>query len=147
MKLLLGCGDEQREGWIHHDRVQHSEHVDSAWDLEYYPWPWPDGAFERIEAMDVLEHLTDTVAFMDECWRILKPGGALKVRVPHYQSEDAWRDPTHKRAFHPDTFQYFDPDKEWGELYGQFYTDKHWQLSWMGVGSNITVELEKRGDA
>ncbi len=61
MKLLLGCGDEHREGWLHHDRVRHSSRVDSAHDLEVYPWPWPDMAFECIEALDVLEHLTITV--------------------------------------------------------------------------------------
>lgn len=146
MKLLLGCGDEHRKGWLHHDRTEHSDHVQIAHDLECYPWPWPDLAFERIEALDVVEHLSDTVLFMDECWRILEPAGRLKLRVPHWQSEDAWRDPSHKRAFHPDTFRYFDPEQEWGANYGRFCTDRHWCLLWVSLGDNITVELEKRDD-
>ena len=144
MKILLGCGDENRPGWAHHDRRRHSPHVDVAHDLELRPWPWANEVAERIEALDVLEHLADTVAFMDECWRILAPGGRLVVRVPHWQHVDAWIDPTHKRAFHPDTFSYFDPSMEQGQRFGRFYTDRAWRLVFTTASAqHIQAELEK----
>jgi len=144
MKLLLGCGDEVRPGWIHHDRERHSPHVALVHDLEVRPWPFTPNSAERIEALDVLEHLSDTVGFFDECHRILQPDGRLKLRVPHWQGENAWRDPTHKRAFHPDTFAYFDPETNWGTMFGKFYTKLVWRLVYVFEdGERIEAELAK----
>ena len=143
MKLLLGCGDQRRESWVHLDR--HAwEHVDIGWDLDDTPWPLEDETAERIEAIDVLEHLADTVAFMDECWRLLKPGGRLLVQAVGWQSENLWRDPTHKRGFHPDTLRYFDPDSPW-HRYGKLYTQRTWRvLSVREIDGNVITELEPR---
>jgi len=144
VKLLLGCGDEVRMGWVHHDREKHSQHVDVAHDLEVRPWPFPSNAAARIVALDVLEHLWDTVAFFDECHRILQPGGYLKVRVPHWQGENAWKDPTHRRAFHPEVFSYFDPETNWGTMFGKFYTKLVWRLVYVFEdGERIEAELAK----
>jgi SAM-dependent methyltransferase len=68
-------------------------------DLSQFPWPFEADSFDLIRASHLLEHLPDVVAFMDEAYRILKPGGRLIVRVPHYTSRSAWCDPTHVRAF------------------------------------------------
>jgi len=145
MKILLGCGDVFREGWVHHDRYRHGEHVDVACDLEVRPWPWPDGVAEEIEAVGLVEHLRDTVAFMDECWRILKPGGRLRVEVPDWRSDLAWGDPTHVRAFTVETWQYFDPDYQWHTLFGRLYTVRTWRLLYVRLGRGlIAVELLKR---
>lgn len=149
MWILLGCGADNRgPGWVHHDRTAHSAHVQVAHDLEMRPWPWADGAAEVIEARMVLEHLRDTVAFMDECWRVLAAEGRLLVTVPHWRSENAWRDPTHLRAFHPDAFQYFDPTTPWGEVYGRFYTQRFWRLArcMMPTPDSIEALLLKRSE-
>jgi SAM-dependent methyltransferase len=145
-KLLLGCGAEVREGWVHHDRIAHSPHVDVAFDLEVVPWPLADESMECIEARHVVEHLSNTVRFVDECWRVLRPGGRLVVVVPHWQSENAWRDPTHLRAFHRDTFTYFDPDLFNGKHFGHLYTQYAWSV-WKVVetGDEIVTVMEKRG--
>ena len=95
LKVLLGCGNEVRPGWTHVDRVA-LDHVDVVHDLDVYPWPFGDNTAERIEAIDVLEHLNDTVAFIDECWRILRADGVLHVQAVGWQSENLWRDPTHR---------------------------------------------------
>lgn len=145
VQILLGCGDELRSGWVHHDRRRHSSHVDVAHDLAERPWPWPDGAAARIEAHHVLEHLADTVAFFDEAWRVLRPGGRLMVSVPHCDGENAWKDPTHVKAFHPEAFTYFDPARYMGDKFGRFYTSRHWRLIHLFTdGVEIAAELEPR---
>jgi SAM-dependent methyltransferase len=142
--LLLGCGgQEARPGWVHHDRGMRPG-VDVAHDLEVRPWPWADDSAEEIEARHVLEHLADCVGFMDECWRVLRPGGRLRVWVPDWRHENAWRDPTHKRCYHPDTFAYFDPETSWGQMFGRFYTERTWRLMVCGTnGEEIEAVLEK----
>lgn len=47
---------------------------------------FPDATFDAITLWDVLEHLHDPVASLRELRRILKPGGALFVRVPNAAS-------------------------------------------------------------
>jgi len=44
---------------------------------------------------------------MEDLYRILKPGGVLKITVPYYNSKGTFQDPTHKRFFTEETFLYF----------------------------------------
>ena len=50
-------------------------------------------------------------AFVDECYRILKPEGWLEIIVPSGRSNRAFWDPTHRRFFMQETFCYF--AREW----------------------------------
>lgn len=49
-------------------------------------------------------------AFFDECWRILKPGGAMTVICPSVRNERAFWDPTHRRFISQMTFCYLSKD-------------------------------------
>jgi predicted SAM-dependent methyltransferase len=146
-KLELGCGVSPRPGYIHHDRIAHSADVDVAHDLEVFPWPWADGQFEQILALDLFEHLRcDIATWMDECWRILAPGGRVILRVPHWRSQDMWIDPTHRRWFDERTFDYWDPDK-YLHKHGRIYfaeSGKWWKVSATVTNGNIDAVLEKR---
>jgi dolichol-phosphate hexosyltransferase len=42
----------------------------------------PDGTFDAITAIDVLEHIPDVKGFMAELYRILKPDGVLLIVTP-----------------------------------------------------------------
>ena len=49
--------------------------------------PFPDGAFDRVIAAEVLEHVVDDRRAMDELARVLRPGGLLAVTVPRWLPE------------------------------------------------------------
>jgi len=49
--------------------------------------PFTDGAFDRIIAAEVLEHIDDDTAAMAELTRVLRPGGTIAVTVPSYLPE------------------------------------------------------------
>ncbi len=50
---------------------------------------FPDDTFDAITLWDVLEHVHDPVATLTELHRILRPGGAVIIRVPNLGSWDA----------------------------------------------------------
>jgi SAM-dependent methyltransferase len=52
-----------------------------------YRLPFPDAAFDRIIASEVLEHIIDDATAIGELARVLKPGGTLAVTVPAWLSE------------------------------------------------------------
>jgi SAM-dependent methyltransferase len=49
-----------------------------------------DGAFDKVLAAEVLEHVDDDVAALVELRRVLRPGGVLAVSVPHANYPFAW---------------------------------------------------------
>ena len=49
--------------------------------------PFPDGVFDRVIAAEVLEHLPNDRPAIDECARVLRPGGVLAVTVPRWFPE------------------------------------------------------------
>jgi SAM-dependent methyltransferase len=53
--------------------------------VEGPPLPFPDGAFDVITALDVIEHIEDDRAMLRELYRITRPGGLLLFSVPAYR--------------------------------------------------------------
>jgi SAM-dependent methyltransferase len=49
--------------------------------------PFPDEAFDRVIASEILEHLREDGAAMAELSRVLRPGGLLAVTVPRWWPE------------------------------------------------------------
>lgn len=128
MILNLGCGLKPIEGAVNHDRTRHSPWVDVAHDLNILPWPWADGEFEAVRAWAVLEHLhCDRLHLLDECWRILAPGGLLVAKLPYWNSEEAHDDITHYWYTTLHQFDQFDPTTQRGKDYS-FYTPLKWKL-------------------
>src|ERR1700761_7249720 len=139
LKLELGCGMSPTPGYVHHDRIQHAPHVDLAWDLRKYPWPFatsgdslgieskgkqkPPSAFlDEILALDVFEHVSIEIEpWLNECWRLLKPGGLLDIRLPSWDNELSYRDPTHLRVYHQQTMDYWDRRSPLWTGFGSFY--------------------------
>ena len=49
--------------------------------------PFPDGAFDRVIASEVMEHIPDDRAAAAELARVLRPGGTIAVTVPSWLPE------------------------------------------------------------
>lgn len=49
--------------------------------------PFADAAFDRVVTSEVLEHIQDDVAALNELVRVLRPGGMLAVTVPTWWPE------------------------------------------------------------
>lgn len=101
-RLMLGAGKHiaKQEGDVFLD-IRPFDNIDIVHDLNVTPWPFDDEKFLHINASHVIEHLDSLITFMDECHRILKPGGTLYCITPHagMNTELEWADPTHKRLY------------------------------------------------
>ncbi len=132
--LNLGCGNKpvKHEDWqvVNHDlRLDPARpYVTVAWDLSILPWPWDDLSFDRIIACAVLEHLRiNLFESIGECYRILRPGGVLHVKLPWWKGDNSWLDPTHYWHFSLRTLDMFDPDTKFGHDY-RFYGVGKWKI-------------------
>lgn len=118
IKLDLGCGRKKRDGFLGIDLVQFKDSrgeniVDYVFDIEHEPWPFEDNSVEEIQADNVLEHLDNLKYVLNQCHRVLKPGGVLIGMVPIAGSKNDFKDPTHRRHFNTQTFDYFTGRSEW----------------------------------
>lgn len=72
--------------------------VDMAIDLFRFPWPFADGEVEEVYSAHFFEHVPAKLRarFMDEVWRICKPGAQVTIICPHWDSVRAIQDFTHE---------------------------------------------------
>ncbi|MGA2244469.1 MAG: class I SAM-dependent methyltransferase [Verrucomicrobiota bacterium] len=47
---------------------------------------WPEGYFDAVTMNHVVEHLHDPPAILRHCWRLLKPGGCIRLITPNLGS-------------------------------------------------------------
>jgi len=104
--LHLGCGAAKLPGATGVDALA-LPGVDVVHDLNTTPWPFAEGSFDVILAHSVLEHLGSVVDFMNEAYRVGKPGARLVIGVPYFRSVDASDDPTHRHFFTARSMDYF----------------------------------------
>jgi SAM-dependent methyltransferase len=114
--LHLGCGLKRMEGAVNVD-LRESTVPDVVHNLDHRPWPFPGGAFDEVIAYDVIEHLDDIVATMEEIHRVSADGAVVKLTVPHFSCANAFTDITHRHWFGWFSFHYFTGENEF-----PFYT-------------------------
>lgn len=131
-----------------------------AFDLAELPWPLEDESVDELLALDVFEHLAREIIFppplgrifvalevqewLDECWRVLKPGGLLEMRLPAWNNPYSWRDPTHQRVFHQESFLYWCPSAPgtvWKD-FGRYYFGPDYQKWWRPADPDGGVTVE-----
>jgi len=149
IQLDLGCGEHKQPGFVGID-VRDLPGVDIIHDLNVHPWPLPDECAIRIMASHLVEHIPPVavgplgtwfpfMAFMDEVWRIAKPGGELMISAPYWTSPGFAQDPTHINAISEVTFAYFDPMHHSG-LWG-IYKPKPWYYSYVSFDPQWSIEV------
>lgn len=105
-RLNLGCGRDLRPGYLNVDAAAEVR-PDLVWDLDRTPYPLPANHYDEILARDVVEHLGSVPAFVEEAYRLLRPGGELEITTPHFSSANSYRDPTHRWHLGYFSFDYF----------------------------------------
>ena len=132
LKYDLACGNNLgggQKGFIGVDIVgkPHTQ-ADIVWDLMKFPWEFAkDNSVDEVFASHFIEHIPHQTLeinrpgfddpmfhFMDEIYRILKPGGLARFVAPYYTSVRAFQDPTHLRFISEPMFGYF--TKAWRKL-------------------------------
>ena len=107
--LDVGCGRNKAAGAIGVDRNPDAN-ADVLCDLDHFPYPFADGAFDRLEAVHVIEHVADVMQTMQEFHRLVRPGGRVHVVTPHYTDFSSFCDPTHRWHLNSFSFRYFGED-------------------------------------
>lgn len=83
--LNVGCGDHFAPDWNNLDLVSMPGVID--YDIRK-PLPYPDVCLDAVYASHVLEHLRpdDGLRLLQEFYRVLKPGGILRIVVPDLEA-------------------------------------------------------------
>ena len=82
-KLHIGCGPFVMEGWLNVDINCYRP------DIRYLdagkPYPFTDHSFDYIYSEHLFEHLSieEQTVMLQECYRILKPGGRMRLAMPN----------------------------------------------------------------
>jgi len=116
VRVDIGCGPNKKskdnEKWIGLDSHDYSHKYPKdefiQWDLETGCLPFCSSSVLAINARAILEHISNFIPLMNDCWRVLEPEGSIYILVPQAGQECSFRDPTHVRYFTLRTFDYFE---------------------------------------
>lgn len=149
IRLDIGCGANKQDGFVGLD-IRDLEGVDIVHDFENIPWPIPAESVLVAMASHVVEHISPHhfgfVNFMDEVWRVLRPGAEFAISLPHGSSQGFLQDPTHCNPCNEATWAYFDPEHPSG-LY-TIYQPMPWRIKYLvwSPSANMEVIMVKRGE-
>ena len=102
-RINIGGGRWYYPRWENIDYMDDSTYVDYKLDLRALQrFPFQDECAALIFSSHCLEHVSDEVALftLDECYRIMKPGGLIRIAVPDMDKAFA--------AYHSNDHQFFD---------------------------------------
>lgn len=142
IRLDIGCGRNKQHGagWVGID-FQALPGVDIVHDLTVFPWPLEDESVLVAVASHVVEHISPAnmgyIKFMNEVWRVLKPGGEFAITTPHGWSPGFLQDPTHIAQFNENTWWYFVKEHP----FYNFYTPKPWTIKYLSWDYNANIDV------
>jgi SAM-dependent methyltransferase len=108
MILDIGCGIAKTPGALGIDSNPGTQ-ADLIHDLNSYPWPLDNDAFDCVICSHIVEHVADLIRFMEEVHRVSQPGALVEIVTPHFSSRFSFTDPTHVRHLGLRSFDYFIP--------------------------------------
>ena len=107
--LDVGCGINKLPGAIGIDRNPRTR-ADVLCDLDHFPYPFRDDSFDRLQAIHVIEHLSNVIRALEEFHRLVRAGGTVLIVTPHYPDFSSFCDPTHRWHLNSFSFRYFSAD-------------------------------------
>ncbi len=110
MILDVGCGTRKAEPGAIGIDIHPRSVADIMWDLDRFPWPLDNNAFDRIHMLHIIEHVRDVTRTMAEVHRVASEGANIFIVTPHFSSHNSYTDPTHVRHLAARSFQYFTGD-------------------------------------
>ncbi len=118
-------------------------------DLDRFPYPFTDNAFDGVRAVHVIEHVADVIRAIEEFHRILRPGGRLLIVTPHYTDFSSFCDPTHRWHLNSFSFRYFGEDHGG---FGYYSASRFREISvrltllalWRWMGFELMVNRSRR---
>ncbi|HSR39795.1 MAG TPA: methyltransferase domain-containing protein [Phnomibacter sp.] len=142
-------------------RAQQDPRIDAFYvgNIEKDTFPFESEMFDVILFPDVLEHLVDPWAVLQQCTAWLKPGGICIISVPNFQffkivfqvfiggnfayAKDGIMDRTHLRFFcKPNVMSLANTHPlELSRIYSSFDLQNQWKLKWM---NRLTLGLLRR---
>ncbi len=149
MRILdVGCGINKLAGAIGIDRNPASR-ADVICDLDRFPYPFRDASFDKLQAIHVIEHVSDVIKTMEEFHRLVRAGGEVFIVTPHYTDFSSFCDPTHRWHLNSFSLRYF------GENHGGFgyYTGARFEeisvrvkllALWRYLGFELAVNASPR---
>lgn len=102
----LGCGPNKIKGSIGID-ILPLDGVDYVSNLEEGLGFLPNQCIDEFHSSHFLEHLENLELILSEMYRVLKPEGIIRLKVPHFSNPYFYSDYTHKRFFGLYSFDYF----------------------------------------
>lgn len=113
LKIDIGCGKNKKEGFKGMDQYV-MDGVDIVHDIRITPWPFEDSSVDEVHCSHFLEHLDnlERVAFLNELYRVMKVGAKALIITPHWASNRAYGDFTHKGNPVSEMMYYY-ISKEW----------------------------------
>jgi predicted SAM-dependent methyltransferase len=110
MKLNLGSNKKKLEGYVNID-IDPAHKPDLVCDVTQ-GLPFDDSTIDEVRAFDFLEHipLGQTMAVINDIWRVLKPGGLFEHLTPSTDGRGAFQDPTHLSFWNINSWLYFTHD-------------------------------------
>jgi SAM-dependent methyltransferase len=109
-KLDVGCGARKRTAGHVGIDVLDLPGVDIVGDARDVLAEMPADCISEIYCSHFLEHVEDVGSVLREMSRVLAPGGAMEILVPHFSNPYYHSDPTHRHTFGLYSFCYWATD-------------------------------------
>jgi len=83
-KLNIGCGTNNKKGWLNTDILpyKHAVYLDAT-----KVFPIADSSFDYVFSEHMIEHipLKKGIFMLNQCYRIMKPAGKIRITTPNLQ--------------------------------------------------------------